>query len=325
MARILITGGAGFIGSHLAEALLAGGHEVCVLDDLSTGTRENLTGPLGDRRFTFVEGDVCNATTLAPQLADCDVLYHLAAAVGVQLIVDQPVHTLSTNIHGSEVVLELAAREGVQVILASTSEVYGKSTAVPFREEDDMVLGATTCPRWSYACSKMVDEFLALAYHQERGLPVTACRFFNTIGPRQTGQYGMVVPRFVSWALAGEPIEVYGTGEQSRCFCHVADVVGALVQLMDCPAANGQVVNVGSDHPISMNELARRVIALTGSASEIRHIPYEQAYGQEVDDLMVRQPSLSKLREWIGYAPRYSLDETLADVVAWKKRGSRPC
>ncbi len=241
--RILITGGAGFIGSHLGEALLSGGHSVVAVDDLSTGSLENIAHIARNDNFEFVRENVRNSTTMTSIVDRCDVIYHLAAAVGVQLIVDDPVHTIETNIHGSEVMLDLANKFNRKIVLASTSEVYGKSDRMPFKEDDDVTLGSTRFTRWAYACSKMVDEFLALAYHDQFSLPAIICRFFNTIGPRQTGQYGMVVPRFICRALKGETIEIYGTGKQSRCFCNVRDVVGALIKLIDCDSADGEVIN----------------------------------------------------------------------------------
>jgi UDP-glucose 4-epimerase len=314
--NILITGGAGFIGSHLAEALLAAGHEVCVVDDLSTGRLENIRPLLEEPRLRFVRESVRNATTMTPLIDRADRIYHLAAAVGVQLIVDRPVHTIETNIHGSEVVLNLANKFGRPIFVASTSEVYGKSEKVPFSEEDDSLFGATTYTRWSYACSKMVDEFLALAYHQQFGLPAVVGRLFNTVGPRQTGKYGMVIPRFVEAALAGRPLHVYGSGEQTRCFGNVHDVVGALMGLMDCPEAVGKVVNIGSDVPISIRELAEKVVAMTGSDSPIEHLSYEQAYGRSFDDMLVRRPDLTRIKTLIGYEPKYTLEQTLEQVIA---------
>ena len=312
---ILITGGAGFIGSHLAESLLADGHSVAVLDDLSTGRRENLAAVMDHPKFTFVQGCVTDRAVMHSLAETCDQIYHLAAAVGVQLIVDEPAHTIKTNIHGTEVALEVAREHNCRLLIASTSEVYGKNTTVPFCEEDDTTLGSTKFSRWSYAASKMIDEFLAMAYRQQYSLDVVCCRLFNTIGPRQSGEYGMVVPRFVHSAIAGEPITVYGTGEQSRCFCHVADVIGALTQLMSCDAAMGQVVNVGCDESITMNQLAQRVIERTGSASEVRHISYEQAYGRPFDDMLIRCPSLERVGGLIGWQASRTLDETLDDII----------
>ncbi len=316
---ILITGGAGFIGSHLTESLLADGHSVTAVDDLSTGTLDNLSAVRGHERFRFVRDSVRNSETMAVLIDRCDMVFHLAAAVGVQLIVDRPVHTIETNIHGSEVVLNLANRFGRRVLVASTSEVYGKNTKVPFGEDDDTTFGSTRFTRWSYACSKMVDEFLALAYHDQFDLPTIVVRLFNTVGPRQTGQYGMVVPRFVRQALAGEPLSVYGTGQQSRCFCHVADVVAALRELMACDEAVGEVVNVGNDVPIAIRQLAERIIDMTGSGSEIHSLTYEQAYGREFDDMMKRQPDLSKIRRLIGYEPQRDLQTTLQDIINFQR------
>ncbi|MCD6304564.1 MAG: GDP-mannose 4,6-dehydratase [Planctomycetes bacterium] len=320
----LITGGAGFIGSHLAEALLSAGHDVVVVDDLSTGSMDNIAHLLAREGFRFVRESVRNAVTMTPLVERCDVIFHLAAAVGVQLIVDRPVHTIETNIHGSEVMLNLANKFGRKIIVASTSEVYGKNTKVPFSEDDDTTLGSTRFTRWSYACSKMVDEFLALAYHDQYGLPAVICRFFNTVGPRQTGQYGMVIPRFVRWALAGEPLRVYGTGRQSRCFCNVADVVSALLKLIDCPEAVGEVVNVGTEESITIDDLADKVIELTGSTSRKEHVSYEEAYGRPFDDMLIRQPDLTKIRRLIGYQPRYCLDETLRQVIDYARKTPPP-
>ncbi len=317
--KVMITGGAGFIGSHLAEAMLGAGHRVLVVDDLSTGSLDNIRHLMGREGFQFVRETVRNPATMAVLVDQCEVIVHLAAAVGVQLIVERPVHTLETNIHGSEVVLDLANKFARRVLVASTSEVYGKSTRVPFREDDDSLLGSTKFTRWSYACSKMVDEFLALAYHDQYGLETVVGRFFNTIGPRQTGAYGMVVPRFVRAALRGEPLLVYGTGRQQRCFCHVADVIDAVQKLLVCEAAVGEVVNVGADEPVTIAELARKVIAMTGSSSEVRTISYEEAYGRPFDDMLVRKPDLSKLRRLIGYRPQYSLDQTLQEIVDFER------
>ena len=313
--KVLITGGAGFIGSHLAEAMLHAGHHVIAVDDLSTGTLANIRRLLGRQDFQFVRDSVRNAATMAVVVGQCDAVFHLAAAVGVQLIADQPVHTIETNIHGSEVVLSLANKFGRKIFLASSSEVYGKSTKLPFGEDDDSLLGSTRFTRWCYGCSKMVDEFLALAYQEQYGLEPVIGRLFNTIGPRQTGAYGMVVPRFVRAALRNEPLDVYGTGEQVRCFCNVADVVEALGRLMECDAAVGEVVNIGSDQPISINQLARKIIEMAGSSSRIRRLSYEEAYGRPFDDTLGRVPDLTKIRRLIGYEPRYSLDETLGQII----------
>ena len=316
--NVLITGGAGFIGSHLAEAMLRDGHAVCVVDDLSTGSLRHIAHLRGRADFQFVRESVRNAATMTTLVDRCDIIYHLAAAVGVQLIVDQPVHTIETNIHGSEVVLNLANKFGRPILVASTSEVYGKNTKIPFSEDDDTTLGSTTFTRWSYACSKMVDEFLALAYHDQFGLPAIVCRFFNTVGPRQTGMYGMVVPRFVRKALRNEPIEIYGSGAQSRCFCNVLDVVGALGKLMACPAAVGQVTNIGTTESVTIEGLADTIIRMTGSRSKKVHKSYAEAYGRPFDDMLVRVPDLTKIHRLIGYKPTYSLEQTLAMVIEYE-------
>ncbi|MEZ0265753.1 MAG: GDP-mannose 4,6-dehydratase [Phycisphaerae bacterium] len=312
----LITGGAGFIGSHLAEALVAGGHRVTVVDDLSTGRAENLDALRTRPGFAFVRDSVENASTVNVLMAQCDAVFHLASAVGVQLIVDEPVRTIRTTIHGTEVVLEAAHRFGRPVLITSSSEVYGKGARVPFAEDDDVVMGPTKHTRWCYAYSKAIDEFLGLAYYHQYGLPVTIVRLFNTVGPRQVGQYGMVLPRFVEAALAGRPLQVYGDGGQTRCFCHVADVVGALAALMATPGAVGGVYNVGSDEEVSINDLARRVIALTESRSAVEHISYAQAYGQPFDDMQRRVPDLTRIRSAVGFEPKRSLDEIIRSVAA---------
>jgi UDP-glucose 4-epimerase len=317
--RALITGGAGFIGSHLAERLLAHGDEVIALDNLSTGSIRNIAGILDHARFRFVNDDVRNPQTLHVLVEQCDIIYHLAAAVGVQLIVDQPVHTIETNIHGSEVVLEVANKFRKPALIASTSEVYGKSDKVPFREDDDTVLGATRFSRWSYACSKAIDEFLGLAYYQQFGLPVVVARFFNTVGPRQTGQYGMVIPRFVERALRNEPLLIYGTGKQSRCFGYVGDVVDAVIKLMGCKEAPGRVYNVGSTQEITIEALADKIIQMTGSRSVKRHLSYEEAYGRPFDDMQRRIPCLERIRQVIGYEPKTGLEEILRLVIAEKR------
>ena len=322
--KVLITGGSGFIGSHLSERMLRDGHSVICVDDLSTGTLDNVRSLLGHERYQFVRESVRNATTMTPLVDRCDVIFHLAAAVGVQLIVDQPVHTIETNIHGSEVMLNLANKFGRKIVVASTSEVYGKNTRVPFAEDHDTTLGSTYFTRWSYACSKMVDEFLALAYHDQFGLPTIVCRFFNTVGPRQTGQYGMVVPRFVRKALNNEPIEIYGSGSQSRCFSNVADVVEALVKLIDCPKAIGQVINVGTTESITIEQLADKIVAMTGSTSQKKFMTYEEAYGRPFDDMLVRVPDLTKIKGLIGYEARCSLDQTLTQVIEFERsRGAK--
>ena len=314
--RMLITGGAGFIGSHLAEALLHSGHQVYVLDDLSTGSIDNIAHLKGRPGFHYTIDTVFNDSLVAEMVDRAEIVFHLAAAVGVKLIVQEPVHTIETNVHGTEVILRHAAKKKKLVFIASTSEVYGKSTAVPFREDADLVMGATTRHRWAYACSKALDEFLALAYWKEKKLPVIICRFFNTVGPRQTGQYGMVVPTFVRQALSGEPIPVFGDGSQSRSFTYVEDVVGALLKLMVHPQAIGQVFNLGNSEEVTIRGLAERIKALTGSHSPIRVIPYEEAYEAGFEDMPRRVPDLSKIGSLIGYQPRVGLDEIIQRVVA---------
>lgn len=313
--RALITGGAGFIGSHLSDALLTAGHQVSVLDNLSTGSIDNIGHLKGRAGFEYAIDTVTNEPLLAELVDRSDVVFHLAAAVGVKLIVEQPVHTIETNVHGTEVVLKHASKKKKLVFLASTSEVYGKSVDVPFREDADLVLGGTTKHRWAYACSKAIDEFLALAYWKERHLPVVIVRFFNTVGPRQTGQYGMVVPTFVRQALAGRPITVFGDGTQSRSFTDVSDVVRALVALMLEPRAVGQVFNIGNAGEVSILELAERVKRMTNSPSPIVKIPYDEAYEAGFEDMPRRVPDLSKIRALIGYEPRLGLDEILRRVI----------
>ena len=318
--RVLITGGAGFIGSHLAETLLDAGLRVAVLDDLSTGRFENIAHLTGHPNFSFAIDSITNAIVLDRLASESDVIVHLAAAVGVKLVVEQPVHTIETNIMGTEAVLKAAARYRAKVIIASTSEVYGKGARVPFREEDDVVLGPTSRSRWAYAASKMVDEFLALAYHQKYDLPVVIARLFNTVGPRQTGRYGMVVPRFVRQALAGEPITVYGDGSQSRCFCDVSDTVRALKALLSHEEAVGKVFNVGSTEEVAILELAQRVKALTGSDSSIRFVPYAEAYAPGFEDMQRRVPDTTRIQSVTGWRPRHDLDAILQRVIAWLKR-----
>jgi nucleoside-diphosphate-sugar epimerase len=313
--KALITGGAGFIGSHLAERLLQDGHEVVIIDDLSTGSIENISHLKSDKRFGYVIDSVTNEPLLAELIDRSDVVFHLAAAVGVKLIVEQPVHTIETNVHGTEVVLKHANKKKKLVIIASTSEVYGKSTAVPFREAAEVVLGATVKHRWAYACSKLIDEFLALAYWKEKKLPVIIVRLFNTVGPRQTGQYGMVLPTFVRQALAGQPITVFGDGSQSRSFTYVGDVVDALVKLACEPGAIGEVFNVGTTAEVTISELAARVKALTSSSSTIQHIPYDEAYEAGFEDMPRRVPDISKLCSLIGYRPKLQLDEIIQTVI----------
>ena len=320
----LITGGAGFIGSHLAEALLDAGHEVEVVDDLSTGSMENIEHLKNRRGFQYVIDSVTNEDLLAEQTNRCDVVFHLAAAVGVKLIVERPVHTIETNVHGTEVVLTQANKNSQKkklVIVASTSEVYGKSTEIPFREDADLRLGATWKHRWAYACSKALDEFLALAYWKEKKLPVIVVRLFNTVGPRQTGQYGMVVPNFVKQALAGQPITVFGDGSQSRSFTYVGDVVDALMRLVDEPKAVGEVFNVGNGQEISILGLAEKIKEMTGSQSEIVKVPYDQAYGAGFEDMPRRVPDITKLQKFIGYEPKVQLTEILTRVIAHFQKG----
>jgi len=309
--NVLITGGAGFIGSHLAEEQMRRGHRVHVIDDLSTGRIQNILHLKRDPRFAYTIDSVMNAGLMTELIDLADVVYHLAAAVGVRLIFERPVFTIETNIKGTEIVLERAARKGKRIFLASTSEVYGKGDRVPFREEDDMILGPTTCPRWCYACSKAIDEYLALAYFNEKGLPVIIGRLFNTVGPRQVGQYGMVVPRFIEQALRGEALTVHGDGAQTRSFCYVGDTVRAVSDLMDLTTAAGQVFNIGSDDEITIADLARRVIAVTGSTSEVRFVPYEWVYGAQFEDLRRRVPSVEKLRRFIAFGPLVGINEII--------------
>ena len=317
--RYLITGGAGFIGSHLCELLLVDGHRVVVVDDLSTGRLENIAHLKSQPEFQFVRETVDNALVLDRLTSESDIVVHLAAAVGVELIVRDPVRTIRTNINSTEAVLTAAHRYGCKVLLASTSEVYGKGVRVPFHEDDDRLMGPTSRSRWAYAESKAVDEFLGLAYHHQFGLPVVIMRFFNTVGPRQTGRYGMVVPRFVRAALCEQPLNVYGDGTQSRCFADVADVTRAIIQLVDQPTAIGQVFNIGSTQEVTIRGLAERVISLTGSRSEIVYVPYEEAYAPGFEDMQRRVPSIDKIAELIGYAPRHTLDVTLQRVIEYER------
>ncbi len=315
--RILITGGAGFIGSHLAQYLLTQGNQVTVIDDFSTGRMENIRHLLANPNFTLVRDTILNQQIMHILIEQSQQIYHLAAAVGVKLIVEKPVHTISTNIAGTEIVLGIANKFQRKVILISSSEVYGKNEKVPFREDDDRLMGATIYSRWSYACSKAIDEFLGLAYNREYGLPVIIVRLFNTVGPRQVGQYGMVIPRFVKQALSNKPITVYGDGTQSRCFTYVMDVVNALVSLMDCDKAVGEVFNLGSHEEKSILELAGLIKYKTASSSEITLIPYDQAYEKGFDDLMRRVPDISKIKNTIGYEPKYNLNQILDEVIKY--------
>ena len=314
--NILITGGAGFIGSHLADRCLGEGWPVAILDDLSTGSFANISHLKGRRDFSYSIDTVFNAPLVAELVDSCDIIFHLAAAVGVRLIVDSPVHTIETNVHGTEVVLRAAAKKQKRIIVASTSEVYGKSENIPFREDDDLVMGATTRGRWSYACSKAIDEFLTLAYFNEKRVPATVVRLFNTVGPRQTGRYGMVVPNFVQQALCGKPITIHGEGTQTRCFGYVGDAVEALVRIAVAPDLAGEVLNVGNDEEISIRALAEMVRERTGSNSEIVHLPYSSVYGPGFEDMQRRVPSLEKLARLIGYRPRTSLATILDEVAA---------
>jgi UDP-glucose 4-epimerase len=313
--RVLITGGAGFIGSHLADAYLERGDEVMVIDDLSTGTIENIRHLKKNPRFHYTIDSVHNQPVTAELVDQSDVVIHLAAAVGVKLIVESPVRTIETNVHGTEVVLALANKKNKRVLIASTSEVYGLSTDVPFREDGNLVMGATTKGRWSYACSKAIDEFLALAYWREKKLPTTIVRLFNTVGPRQTGRYGMVIPTFVKQALAGRPITVYGDGNQTRCFGYVGDVVGALIKLMDQPESVGQVYNIGSNEEISIFKLAEKVKELTNSESEIVFVPYDEAYEEGFEDMPRRVPDIAKIGKLVGFKPKMALDGILRTVI----------
>ncbi len=315
--KALITGGAGFIGSHLSELLLSHGHQVVAIDDLSTGSEANIHHLVDQPGFQFVLETIANEAVMDRLVSECGIVFHLAAAVGVELIVRDPVRTIETNVLGTSTVLRVANRYRRKVILASTSEIYGKSDDVPFREDGDRVMGPTTRSRWAYANSKAMDEFLALAYHKQRGLPVVICRLFNTIGPRQTGRYGMVVPRFVRQALRGEPLTVYGDGQQSRCFADVADVTDAIVRLAEHPGADGGVFNLGNTEEVTILDLARRVIALTGSSSEIVMVPYDQAYEPGFEDMRRRVPDIRRAAALIGYRPRYVLDDTLRRIIAY--------
>lgn len=315
--RVLITGGAGFIGSHLAEALLARGDDVLILDDLSTGSMENIRHLKSNPNFHYWIDTVMNRILLAELVDESDLVIHFAAAVGVRLIVESPVHTIETNVKGTELVLQAAQKKKKTVLVASTSEVYGKSAEIPFREDGDLVMGATSKGRWSYAASKALDEFLGLAYYREKKLPVIVSRFFNTIGPRQTGRYGMVVPNFVRQAMAGKPITVFGDGKQSRCFCHVGDVIQALLKLVASPKAVGEVFNIGSTEEITIEDLAKLVKRRVHSDSEIRYIPYEQAYEEGFEDMLRRVPSIEKIYKCIGWRASTPLDKTIDSIAQY--------
>lgn len=320
--NVLITGGAGFIGSHLAERCLAEGWRVAILDDLSTGAFANIEHLKNKPAFSYHIDSVFNEPLVGEMVDGADIVFHLAAAVGVKLIIDSPVRTIETNVHGTEVVLRCAAKKGKRVMLASTSEVYGKSEHFPFREDDDLVLGPTNIDRWSYAASKALDEWLALAYARERRLPVTVLRFFNTVGPRQIDRYGMVLPTFVRQALRGDPLTIHETGNQQRCFCYVGDVTEALIRLAQAPAALGEVVNIGNDQEVTINELAALIREITGSPSPIQHVPYDQAYGPGFEDMPRRVPCLDKLERLVQFRPTTSLDSIIRRVVdyEWVRR-----
>jgi len=313
--KILITGGAGFVGSHLADKFIAKGHEITVIDDLSTGRYSNVEHLEGHERFRLIIDTVLNAKLMEELIRETDRVFHMASAVGVKLIMESPVKTIETIFRGTDVVLGFCSRYRKRVLIPSTSEVYGKGASVPFREDDDLLTGATDKHRWAYACAKTLDEFLALAHWKETRLPVVVVRLFNTVGPRQTGQYGMVVPRFVKAALKNEAIPVHGTGTQQRCFGHVHDVVDALSQLLENPDCFGNVINIGNDEESSINQLAQRAIEITGSTSEIQYIPYEEAYGEGFEDMQRRVPSLEKAKRLIGYQPTRKLDDIINDVA----------
>jgi len=315
--RCLVTGGAGFIGSHLSERLLQLGHQVIAIDDLSTGSIENIAAFRHNPAYEFHLDSIFNRRLMAELVDLADIIFHLAAAVGVKRIVEFPVQTIETNVSGTEILLQLSAKKRRRVITASTSEVYGKSTKFPFSETDDLVLGSTYNSRWAYACSKAIDEFLALAYFRERKLPVTIVRLFNTVGPRQTGQYGMVIPTFVRQALLNEPITVYGTGEQARCFGHVLDVIDGILAMAQDERTAGEIFNLGNTQEITINELANRIIAVTNSSSPIRHIPYSEAYAPGFEDMSRRIPDISKAKDWLDYDPQRSLDDILQDVIEY--------
>jgi UDP-glucose 4-epimerase len=321
--RVLITGGAGFIGSHLAERCVERGDDVYVIDDLSTGSIENLERVKTRPNFHYHIDTITNERLVAELVDLCDVVYHFAAAVGVRLIVESPVRTIETNIRGTEIILRLAAKKRKRVLITSTSEVYGKLDRVPFREDDDLVFGSTSRSRWSYACSKAIDEFLALAYWKERRVPTVIARLFNTVGPRQTGRYGMVIPNFVQQAVAGRDITVFGDGSQRRCFMHVADTVRALMGLAEHPRAVGQVYNVGSDEEVTILTLAERVKKLARSGSRISFIPYDEAYEEGFEDMMRRVPDTTKIRELLGFCPQHDLADILSSVIEGERNKPR--
>lgn len=321
--KILVTGGAGFIGSHLCERLLKSDHEVHVLDDLSTGTIRNIDPCREHSNFSYTIGSVMEMRLVAELVDRADVIFHLAAAVGVRFIVENPVHTMETNLKGTEILLEAARKKSKKVLLASTSEVYGKSDQVPFCETQDLLIGPSSKARWSYACSKAMDEFLALAHARQYQLPVVIVRLFNTVGPRQTGRYGMVIPNLVAQALTNKALTVFGDGEQSRCFCHVKDVVKALSELMDCEAATGEVVNVGNNRELSINQLAQLILERTQSSSKIRHLSYDEAYGEGFEDMKRRLPDLNKLENLLGWRPKTGIEAILDEVISEQRRSGR--
>ena len=321
--NILITGGAGFIGSHLAEELIKEGENVNVVDDLSTGRIENISSLLDNPQFSFIQGNILNEKLMAEVIEKCELVYHLAAAVGVKYIMENRLNTLQTNVRGTENILELASKDKKKVMLASSSEVYGKNGNVPFNEESVSVIGPTTLHRWSYACTKMVDEFWAFVYFIEKQLPIVIMRFFNTVGQRQLGRYGMVVPRFIKRALSGAPLQVYGDGTQTRCFTYISDVIRAMVELATCSDAVGEVFNIGSEEEISIKDLAKKIIKLTGSSSMVEYIPYEEAYGEGFEDMKRRVPDISKIKRFIGWQPEVSLDELLKKVIAYEREATK--
>ena len=318
-AKYLITGGAGFIGSHLAEHLLHNDGEVTVVDDLSTGSINNIQHLKDNPNFHYTIDTIMNEALMAELIDGCDVIFHLAAAVGVKLIVEDPIRTMHTNIQGSEVILKLANKKKKKVILASTSEVYGKGKNIPFQEDEDIVLGPSTKNRWSYACSKVIDEFFGLAYHKKHGLPVVIVRLFNTVGPRQTGQYGMVIPAFIKQALTGQPITVYGDGNQSRCFGYVGDIIKGITGLAKHPETPGEIFNLGNDREISIIDLARLIKKMSNSSSDIVFIPYSEAYEEGFEDMQRRVPSLEKAKKWIGYSPQVELEEIIQKTIDFHK------
>lgn len=315
----LITGGAGFIGSHLAEALIERGDTVYVIDNLSTGNFNNIKHLLGNKNFKFIQGSILDRYQTEQVVRKVQVIYHFAAAVGVKYIIENPLSSIYCNIHGTEVMLELASKWRCKILIASTSEVYGKNGNLPYREDGDFLMGATTTTRWSYACAKALDEFLALAYFKEQAVPIVIARFFNVCGPRQTGKYGMVVPRFVRNALLGLPLEVYGDGTQSRCFLYVGDAIDAIIKLMQAENAVGEIFNVGSVEEITIKNLAQKVIEMTNSTSEIKYVPYDEAYDESFEDMKRRVPDISKIRQFIGWEPKLTLDELLLKVIHYEK------